>query len=156
MSSKTQTGASGRTGKSPASRSKSAAASRPAAGKVRQIKAVKVSQGRNWGPIILFTVVGLLAVGVVGFGGYLVVKQNMENGTSWQQRVAGIKGLHSWPTKKGPLTSDDRKPTDGTDVLTREHAKGKQNYPMSPPVGGNHNAVWQNCMGDVYNAPIAS
>jgi len=148
MSSKTQTGASRRTSKSPASR--------PAGGKVRQIKAVKVSQGRNWGPIILFTVVGLVAVGVVGFGGYLVIKQNMENSTSWQDRVHGIKDLHTWPTKKGPLTSDDRKPTDGTDVLTREHAKGKQNYPMNPPVGGNHNAVWQNCMGDVYDAPIAS
>ena len=27
-------------------------------------------------------------------------------------------------------------------------------YKSSPPVGGDHNPSWQNCMGDVYNAPI--
>src|SRR2546430_6681242 len=37
---------------------------------------VKVSQGRNWGPIALFTVVGLLAVGIIGFGVYQVFKSN--------------------------------------------------------------------------------
>ena len=26
----------------------------------------------------------------------------------------------------------------------------------NPPVGGAHNPTWQNCMGDVYAAPIAN
>jgi hypothetical protein len=33
---------------------------------------------------------------------------------------------------------------------------GHLTYPMSPPAGGNHNPYWQNCMGDVYPAEIAS
>jgi hypothetical protein len=28
-------------------------------------------------------------------------------------------------------------------------------YKTSPAVGGNHNIDWQNCMGDIYDAPIA-
>jgi Protein of unknown function (DUF3105) len=40
--------------------------------------------------------------------------------------------------------------------LGRNHVQGKLSYPQSPPVGGNHNPVWQNCQGDVYDRPIAN
>jgi hypothetical protein len=40
--------------------------------------------------------------------------------------------------------------------LTSEHVAGKVEYKMSPPVGGNHNKIWQNCAGDVYPAAIAN
>jgi hypothetical protein len=40
-------------------------------------------------------------------------------------------------------------------ALTRNHKQGKQTYRQSPPVGGDHNPVWQNCTGTVYDAPIA-
>ena len=42
------------------------------------------------------------------------------------------------------------------DWLTTNHVKGKISYPMSPPVGGDHNRYWQNCMGDVYPEAIAN
>ena len=35
-----------------------------------------------------------------------------------------------------------------------EHAEGRLSYTETPPVGGRHNARWQNC--GVYDAPIAS
>jgi hypothetical protein len=38
--------------------------------------------------------------------------------------------------------------------LTRDHVETPVTYPQTPPVGGNHNAVWQNC--GVYSAPIAN
>jgi hypothetical protein len=40
--------------------------------------------------------------------------------------------------------------------LTTAHKPGKLTYKQSPPVGGDHNRVWQNCSGDVYSAPIAN
>jgi hypothetical protein len=39
--------------------------------------------------------------------------------------------------------------------LTQQHRNGSLTYPMSPPVGGDHNPRWQNCNGDIYDAPIA-
>ncbi|MGW2329327.1 DUF3105 domain-containing protein [Streptomyces sp. NPDC001700] len=39
--------------------------------------------------------------------------------------------------------------------LGRTHVGGSVKYAMSPPVGGNHNQVWQNCQGDVYTKPLA-
>ena len=38
--------------------------------------------------------------------------------------------------------------------LSRQHVTGTVNYPQIPPVGGNHNAVWQNC--GIYTQPIAN
>lgn len=38
--------------------------------------------------------------------------------------------------------------------LSRNHTTDPQNYPQSPPVGGDHNPVWQNC--GVYDKPIAN
>ncbi|MCA1692562.1 MAG: DUF3105 domain-containing protein, partial [Actinobacteria bacterium] len=37
---------------------------------------------------------------------------------------------------------------------TARHVQGKVNYPQTPPVGGDHNAVWQNC--GFYSGPIES
>jgi hypothetical protein len=36
--------------------------------------------------------------------------------------------------------------------LSRDHTDGTVNYPQSPPVGGPHNPVWQNC--GVYDQPV--
>ena len=38
--------------------------------------------------------------------------------------------------------------------LSRDHVSGKVNYPQNPPVGGSHNAVWQNC--GIYSIPVAN
>jgi hypothetical protein len=38
--------------------------------------------------------------------------------------------------------------------LSRNHVTTPVKYPQTPPVGGDHNPVWQNC--GVYTAPIAN
>jgi hypothetical protein len=106
----------------------------------KPITPVKVNQGRNWGPIILFSLVGILSLGIVGFGGYQVY----QNGISWADRAAKISGIQDF-RKSNPKMLD-----------YQQHQNGKISYPMAPPVGGTHNANWQRCLGDVYNAPIAS
>lgn len=37
-------------------------------------------------------------------------------------------------------------------VAQRSHVSGPVNYPQTPPLGGNHAGVWQNC--GYYDAPI--
>jgi len=109
----------------------------------KPISPVKVSQGRNWGPIALFTVVGLLAVAIIGYGSWAVY----DNGMSWSERAARIDGLENWRKK------------DPTGMKSGDHKVGPVDYSkmaMSPPVGGPHNQNWQRCQGDVYDAPIAT
>ncbi|MGV9427405.1 DUF3105 domain-containing protein [Streptomyces sp. NPDC003656] len=38
--------------------------------------------------------------------------------------------------------------------LSRTHVTTKVTYPMHPPVGGNHNPVWLDCNGTVYDKPV--
>ena len=38
--------------------------------------------------------------------------------------------------------------------LSRNHTEGPVDYPQNPPVGGNHNPVWQNC--GFYSKPITN
>src|SRR5918997_6401535 len=55
----------------------------------KPVAPVKVSQGRSWGPIALFAAVGLIAVGIIGYGGWAVY-----NGAKpWNERAEGISGL---------------------------------------------------------------
>src|SRR5690606_16808468 len=47
--------------------------------------------------------------------------------------------------------------TDPKHLEYERHLPGKIEYTKYiPPVGGLHNNAWQNCMGDVYDAPIAN
>jgi hypothetical protein len=102
------------------------------------ITPVKVSQGRSWGPIALFTAVGLVAASIIGFGVYEVYK----NGLSWQQKADAIAGIVDYRKTEPDL------------LKPAQHAYGKLSYPQSPPVGGEHNPNWQRCQGDVYNDQI--
>ncbi|MEU0247315.1 DUF3105 domain-containing protein [Streptomyces sp. NPDC006235] len=40
------------------------------------------------------------------------------------------------------------------DRLTYRHVKGAVDYPMTPPVGGDHDATWMTCDGTVHTRPI--
>ncbi|MEV6318644.1 DUF3105 domain-containing protein [Streptomyces sp. NPDC051776] len=49
-----------------------------------------------------------------------------------------IRGEESWDARK----------------LGRNHLTTPVNYPMKPPVGGDHHPRWMNCDGNVYDKPI--
>jgi hypothetical protein len=40
--------------------------------------------------------------------------------------------------------------------LTRAHTEDPVDYPQSPPVGGDHNPVWLDCMGTVFKEPVSN
>jgi hypothetical protein len=106
----------------------------------KPVTPVKVSGSRNWGPIAVAGVVVLLAGGIIGYGVWASVKGS----EPWQDKAAAIKGIVNYRVQKNPA------------IDSQEHKEGPQTYVTNPPVGGAHNAVWQNCMGDVYAEPIAN
>ena len=69
------------------------AAGKPAAGKGGggrpPITPVKVRQGRNWGSIGLSAIVALVAIGIVGFGIYEVLKSS----ETWKDQANAISGI---------------------------------------------------------------
>jgi len=102
------------------------------------IKPVKVHQGRNWGPIALFVVVGLLAAAIVGYGAWYAIAGTK----SWADRARDIPGVVDY--RNDP------------EAVARGHEETPLTYKINPPVGGTHNSAWQRCFGDVYDAPIAN
>jgi hypothetical protein len=106
----------------------------------RPVTPVKVSSSRNWGPIAVAGVVVLLAVGIIGYSTYA----SIEGSKPWQEKAAAIDGIVNYRAQKNPA------------IDSQEHKDGPQTYVTNPPVGGAHNSVWQNCMGDVYAAPVAN
>lgn len=87
----------------------------------------------------------LIVAGLVVGGTVLIRSQSDDNGSDsvasdsksngkWE---TGSDGVKTWSTK-----------------LTQNHVTKSVTYPMEPPVGGDHNPVWQNCNGDVYDKAI--
>ncbi|MFY1673035.1 DUF3105 domain-containing protein [Plantactinospora sp. WMMB334] len=110
----------------------------------RPVTPVRVSQGRSWGSIGLFVAVGVIAAGIIGYGAYAVI----QNGRSWEDKAAAIDGITNYresdPSAVNPMPGK------------QSHEAGPLTYAINPPVGSSHNNAWQNCMGDVYDAPIAN
>jgi hypothetical protein len=85
-------------------------------------------------------VVVLIAAGIITWGAVAAHK----SGQSWEDRAADIKGIVNYRAQKNPQ------------IDARDHKGGPLTYVTNPPVGGAHNPLWQNCMGDVYTEPIAN
>jgi hypothetical protein len=123
---------------------KASKGSRPSGGRKgrKPVAPVKVGKDRNWGPIILFGLVGLIAALIIGFAGW----QSWDTrggGAGWSEQAARIDGIVNYRE-------------DQPDMLTRDHVDGPVQYSVLPPVGGNHGGTWQNCQGTVYTEPIAN
>jgi hypothetical protein len=104
---------------------------------------VKVGKDRNWGPIAMFAVVGLLAAGIIG---YAFWAQREASTVPWAEQAAQIEGIIDYRAENPEVMSEAQ----------RMHQPGPQQYETSPPAYGPHNDIWQNCQGDVYPAPIAN
>jgi hypothetical protein len=112
----------------------------------RPVAPVRVNQRRNWGPIILYVLTGLIALGLLGWASYPAIHKALQK--PWQQQAAAIPGIHNYLQSNPEWFVVD--PNVGN------HQSGKLTYPIYPPVGGTHNPQWQDCMGDVYTSQIAN
>ena len=96
--------------------------------------------------------IGASAVIVAGLviGGTVLVRSQSDDSTNVDSGkaadanvtgkfVMGDDGVKTWKRK-----------------LSQGHPTTSVKYPMTPPVGGDHNPVWQNCNGDVYDKAIKS
>ncbi|MEU9336928.1 DUF3105 domain-containing protein [Streptomyces sp. NPDC048290] len=97
-----------------------------------QRRAEKARERR--GRIITITVSTAIVVSLIGGGWWLLDTANQQE----QEQAAPVKGEQSW------------------DDLSQNHVDKQVDYPMTPPVGGDHNAVWQNCNGDVYTEAVTN
>jgi Protein of unknown function (DUF3105) len=86
------------------------------------------------------TAVVLIAAGIITWGAIAAHKGS----EPWNERAADIKGIVNYRAQHNPQ------------IDARDHKDGPLTYITNPPVGGAHNAQWQNCMGDVYPEPIAN
>jgi uncharacterized protein DUF3105 len=62
-------------------------------------------------------------------------------GGTWQEQAAAIDGIADYRT-------------DRPEMLTRDHTEGSVSYDVLPPVGGDHNPIWLDCEGTVYEQPV--
>jgi hypothetical protein len=106
----------------------------------KPVTPVKVAGSRPWGPIAVAGVVVLIAVGIIGYGVFASVKGSR----NWEDKLADVAGVVDYRAQKNAA------------IDARDHKDGTLQYSTTPPVGGAHNGVWQNCMGDVYTEPIAN
>lgn len=85
----------------------------------------------------------VIVAGLVVGGTVLIRSQSDDSGTASDAKATSGKfvtekdGVRKWSAK-----------------LTQNHVTKPVKYPMEPPVGGDHNPVWQNCNGDVYDKAI--
>ncbi|QFQ96758.1 DUF3105 domain-containing protein [Streptomyces phaeolivaceus] len=87
----------------------------------------------------------LIVAGLVVGGTVLVRSQSDDSDSSSTASDSKAKG--KWETGSDGVKTWSTK-------LTQNHVTKTVDYPMEPPVGGDHNPVWQNCNGDVYDKAI--
>jgi hypothetical protein len=61
----------------------------------------------------------------------------------------GISGVVAYDTTGWPTSSHNGP---ASQALEHDHVAGPVTYSVTPPVGGDHNAVWMNC--GVYSKPV--
>ncbi|MDT0304692.1 DUF3105 domain-containing protein [Streptomonospora wellingtoniae] len=81
-----------------------------------------------------FTGAGVLFAGLVGFGIWVAYDRGAGGGGAGQ--ASDIANLQTF------------------EGLTNQHVTDPVDYKQTPPAGGDHHAVWQNC--GVYDAPLSS
>ncbi|MER5906159.1 DUF3105 domain-containing protein [Streptomyces mirabilis] len=116
---------------------KTAAADRKA--RIEEMRrAEKARERRN--RIITITISTVIVAGLISWGAYAINSANEKSDQKAAAAKKPVNGEKTWDAKK----------------LGRNHVQGKVNYPMNPPVGGNHNPVWMTCNGNVYTKAIAN
>ncbi|MEU0277144.1 DUF3105 domain-containing protein [Streptomyces sp. NPDC088147] len=88
--------------------------------------------------IITITASAVVVVSLIAGGAYLLNKESDKKEQEQAAAKAPVKDEKSWDAKK----------------LGRNHVAEAVTYPMTPPVGGDHNQIWVNCDGDVYKEPV--
>ncbi|MGW1022288.1 DUF3105 domain-containing protein [Streptomyces sp. NPDC002577] len=88
-----------------------------------------------------------VVVALAGVGAWAISNESGSKGSGDSAAESKSKGAGHFTTDKNGVKTWSGK-------LSRNHVATAVDYPMTPPVGGNHNQVWMNCNGDVYTKAI--
>ncbi|MFF7793469.1 DUF3105 domain-containing protein [Streptomyces sp. NPDC007991] len=114
---------------------KAAATSRKA--RIEEMRrAERARERRN--RILTITLSAVIVAGVAGFGAYALNKANEKDEQQAAAAKKPVRGEKTWDAKK----------------LGRNHVQSAVDYPMNPPVGGDHSQAWMTCDGTVYTKAI--
>ncbi|MBP0450445.1 MULTISPECIES: DUF3105 domain-containing protein [unclassified Kitasatospora] len=103
--------------------------------RIAELRAAEQRRDRR-NKIVASVIAGVLVIGAIATGTWIVVDANKDKKAKEAAANAPIDGVKTFGD------------------LSRNHVKEKVNYPMTPPVGGDHNAIWLDCMGHVYDQPV--
>ncbi|MFJ8429881.1 DUF3105 domain-containing protein [Kitasatospora sp. NPDC094019] len=103
--------------------------------RIAELRAVEQRRDRR-NKILASSVAGVLVIAAIATGTWIVVDANKDKKDKAAAAAAPIEGVQTFGD------------------LSRNHVKEKVTYPQTPPVGGDHNAVWLDCMGTVYDQPV--
>ncbi|GAB2326572.1 DUF3105 domain-containing protein [Streptomyces variabilis] len=105
----------------------------------------RAGQARERRNRILVVAASVVVVAGLVAGGVVLVQAQSDDGGGSAADDAKTAG-------KFATDADGVRAWRGT--LGREHVTKSVDYPVTPPVGGDHNPVWMNCNGDVYEDEI--
>ncbi|MEU6236883.1 DUF3105 domain-containing protein [Kitasatospora sp. NPDC047058] len=103
--------------------------------RIAELRAAEQRRDRR-NKIFAGVAVGVLVIAAIATSTWIVVDANKDKKAKEVAASAPIDGVQTFGD------------------LSRNHVKEKVNYPMIPPVGGDHNAIWLDCMGHVYDQPV--
>ncbi|MDT9698078.1 DUF3105 domain-containing protein [Streptomyces sp. P17] len=101
-------------------------------------RAERARERRN--RIIFISISTVIVAGLIGWGGYAINSANEKEQRQAAAAKEPVSGEKTWDAKK----------------LTRNHVQNTVDYPMKPPVGGDHNPAWMTCEGTVYTKAIGN
>jgi hypothetical protein len=146
--------------KSEATRREKIAAQRAAQRRAeRRRRVIMITAISSAAVVIIGVIVGFVAASGGGGGGTIsheVIPPGVSSGTTDVQPAAlvvpnksGISGVVAYDTTGWPTASNNGP---AAKALGHTHVTGPVQYSVTPPVGGDHNAVWMNC--GIYDKPV--
>ncbi|MFB7335793.1 DUF3105 domain-containing protein [Streptomyces adustus] len=121
------------------------ASAKKSSGAARQARIAEMrraEQARERRNRILVIAASVVVVAGLVAGGVFVVRSQSDDTSAVDAKTSG----HFTTGKDGVKTWQGK--------LGRTHVAKTVTYPVEPPVGGDHNQVWMNCNGDVYDKAL--
>ena len=138
-------GHSGGSGRPSGNRASAARQARSAAvkssGNRPRSKSLVVKKRTPWGLIITCVLVVVFAAAVIGYAVSRPKKVSAADAPYVRDEIAAAKAIPGVIFKK---------------EINHTHVTSPVKYNTSPPIGGNHSAVWADCTGTVYPEQIAN
>ncbi|MFJ1752710.1 DUF3105 domain-containing protein [Kitasatospora sp. NPDC088134] len=137
------------TGKQPRPGSKAAnQADRRA--RIAELRAIEERRERR-NKLLTIGISSVLVLGMIGGGTWLTLDAKHKSDAKKAAAAAQVEAQKKAQEAAEKVSIDGVKTFDN---LGRNHVTTAVTYPMTPPVGGDHNPVWATCMGNVYDAPV--